>query len=67
MFSNQDKLLYDCRWCISDGSNIKVMGEPWLRVDDGHWVTSPQTQEKEANMILVVPLLHMVEAEINLG
>ncbi|MCH89075.1 RNA-directed DNA polymerase (Reverse transcriptase) [Trifolium medium] len=55
--------IFKARWCIGDGSNIKVMGEPWLREEDGRWVTSPQIQEKEANMILAVPLLHMVEED----
>ncbi|CAJ2662331.1 unnamed protein product [Trifolium pratense] len=55
--------IFKARWCIGDGSNIKVMGEPWLREEDGRWVTSPQIQEREANMILVVPLLHNVEED----
>jgi hypothetical protein len=37
-------LLYGCRWSIGNGQHIKVMGEPWLRAEDGRWITSPQTQ-----------------------
>jgi hypothetical protein len=29
---------------MGDWSNNKVMGEPWSREDDGHWVTSSQAQ-----------------------
>ncbi|GAU31898.1 hypothetical protein TSUD_270830 [Trifolium subterraneum] len=36
--------IFKARWSIGDGSNIKVMGEPWLRVEDGSWVASPQHQ-----------------------
>ncbi|GAU30435.1 hypothetical protein TSUD_392480 [Trifolium subterraneum] len=63
IWKSRKVLLHGCRWSIGDGSNIKVMGEPWLRVEDGGWVASPQNQESEANMILAVPLLHLVERD----
>ncbi|GAU30590.1 hypothetical protein TSUD_392810 [Trifolium subterraneum] len=44
IWKSRQVLLYGCRWSICDGSNIKVMGEPWLRVEDGRWVASPQHQ-----------------------
>jgi hypothetical protein len=44
IWRSKQVLLYGCRWSIGDGSNIKVMGEPWLRREDGRWVTSPQNQ-----------------------
>jgi hypothetical protein len=45
IWKSRQVLLYGCRWCIGDGSsNIKVMGDPWLREVDGRWVTSPQNQ-----------------------
>jgi hypothetical protein len=44
IWRSRQVLLYGCRWSIGDGSNIKVMGEPWLRQEDGRWVTSPQNQ-----------------------
>ncbi|GAU34086.1 hypothetical protein TSUD_255820 [Trifolium subterraneum] len=91
IWKSRKVLLHGCRWSIGDGSNIKVMGEPWLRVEDGGWVESPQNQcvynlsiqqlmlpnskhwdvdkihslfsERVANMILAVPLLHLVERD----
>jgi hypothetical protein len=44
IWKSRQVLLYGCRWCIGDGSSIKVMGDPWLRELDGRWVTSPQNQ-----------------------
>jgi hypothetical protein len=35
-------LLYGCRWQIGDESKIKVMTDPWLRVDQGRWLRAPQ-------------------------
>jgi hypothetical protein len=29
---------------IGDGSNIKVMHDPWLRKEEGCWVGAPQSQ-----------------------
>ncbi|MCH84971.1 RNA-directed DNA polymerase (Reverse transcriptase), partial [Trifolium medium] len=37
--------IFKGRWRIGDGSNIKVMNEPWLRQEEGRWVESPQSQE----------------------
>jgi ribonuclease HI len=37
-------LLLGCRWQIGDGSKIHVMSEPWLRVNNGRCLNSPQTQ-----------------------
>ncbi|PNX98108.1 hypothetical protein L195_g021350, partial [Trifolium pratense] len=50
-------------WRIGDGSRIKVMGEPWLRVEDRCWIAAPQSQEKDANMILAVLLVHLVDED----
>ncbi|PNY00873.1 ribonuclease H [Trifolium pratense] len=33
-----------CRWMIGDGSQIKVMNEPWLRGCENCWVSAPQNQ-----------------------
>ncbi|PNY04563.1 hypothetical protein L195_g000987 [Trifolium pratense] len=32
---------------MRNGTNIKVMSEPWLREEDGLWVPSPQVQVQE--------------------
>ncbi|PNX78310.1 heat shock protein [Trifolium pratense] len=32
------------RWSIGNGTNIKVMSEPWLREANGAWISSPQDQ-----------------------
>jgi hypothetical protein len=37
-------LMHGCRWSIENGSNIKLMGDPWLRGEDGAWLPSPQNQ-----------------------
>ncbi|MCH85832.1 ribonuclease H protein, partial [Trifolium medium] len=45
--SEQNKVrIFKARWRIGDGSNIKVMNEPWLRWEDGGWVGAPQNQDK---------------------
>jgi hypothetical protein len=37
-------LMNGCRWIIGNGTNIRVMSDPWLREKDGVWVQSPQIQ-----------------------
>jgi ribonuclease HI len=37
-------LMHGCRWSIGDGSNIRVMEDPWLRGEQGTWIPSPQIQ-----------------------
>jgi ribonuclease HI len=44
IWKSRQVLLLGCRWRIGDGSNIKVMNEPWLREEEGRWVESPQRQ-----------------------
>jgi hypothetical protein len=44
IWKSRQVLLLGCRWRIGDGSNIKVMNEPWLREEEGRWVESPQMQ-----------------------
>ncbi|CAJ2661731.1 unnamed protein product [Trifolium pratense] len=34
------------RWIVGDGTSIKVMTDPWLRGEEGAWISSPQIQEK---------------------
>jgi hypothetical protein len=36
--------MHGCRWSIGNGTCIKVMGEPWLRGQDGAWLPSPHEQ-----------------------
>jgi hypothetical protein len=33
-----------CRWKIENGTKLKVMGEPWLREENGLWMQAPQLQ-----------------------
>jgi ribonuclease HI len=40
----REVLMHGCRWSIGNGSNIKLMGDPWLRGEDGAWLPSPQNQ-----------------------
>jgi hypothetical protein len=44
VWKSRDVLLNGCRWKIGDGSNIKIMCEPWLRGEDEQCVQSPQNQ-----------------------
>jgi hypothetical protein len=37
-------LMNGCRWIIGDGTNVRVMSDPWLREKDDVWVQSPQVQ-----------------------
>ncbi|GAU39678.1 hypothetical protein TSUD_320910 [Trifolium subterraneum] len=55
--------IFKSRWRIGDGSNIKVMNEPWLRPEDGGWMQAPQNQDEVVNNILVVPLLDFIEED----
>jgi hypothetical protein len=32
------------RWKIGNSTNIKVIGESWLREEDGIWLQTPQVQ-----------------------
>ncbi|GAU48422.1 hypothetical protein TSUD_405520 [Trifolium subterraneum] len=53
-----DKLvsrIFKARWRIGDGSNIKIMQDPWLRGEESLCVPSPQSQM--ANSIISTPLL----------
>ncbi|GAU39014.1 hypothetical protein TSUD_378900 [Trifolium subterraneum] len=45
IWKSRQVLLDGCRWQIGDGSNIRVMHEPWLRVDQERWIMAPQKQE----------------------
>lgn len=38
-------LLRGCRWRIGDGTQIRVMQDPWLRNEHGGWLASPQNQD----------------------
>jgi hypothetical protein len=40
----REVLMHGCRWCIGNGTSIKVMGKPWLRGVEGAWIPSPQSQ-----------------------
>ncbi|XP_058767237.1 uncharacterized protein LOC131640887 [Vicia villosa] len=40
----RDVLMLGCRWSIGDGSQIKVMQEPWIRGNDDRCVPGPQQQ-----------------------
>ncbi|GAU14634.1 hypothetical protein TSUD_96980 [Trifolium subterraneum] len=69
IWKSRQVLLQGCRWSIGDGSNIKVMGEPWLRVEDGRWVAAPQKQDVYNLSIqqLMIPNLKQWDVEkINL-
>jgi hypothetical protein len=33
-----------CRWTIGSGNNVSIMGDPWLRGEEGAWIQSPQMQ-----------------------
>ncbi|CAJ2666010.1 unnamed protein product [Trifolium pratense] len=35
---------FKTRWSIGNGTNIRVMGDPCLREEDGLWINSPQEQ-----------------------
>ncbi|XP_045802481.1 uncharacterized protein LOC123896083 [Trifolium pratense] len=37
-------MLRGCRWVAGDGSNISVMGSPWIRGQQEKWIHSPQQQ-----------------------
>ncbi|MCH91998.1 putative ribonuclease H protein [Trifolium medium] len=37
--------IFNARWMIGDGSDIKVMHDPWLRMEEGRWVGAAQNQE----------------------
>ncbi|GAU14523.1 hypothetical protein TSUD_250650 [Trifolium subterraneum] len=37
-------LMNGSRWSVGNGSNIKVMSEPWLRERGEAWIPSPQVQ-----------------------
>ncbi|XP_058734150.1 uncharacterized protein LOC131605869 [Vicia villosa] len=44
LWKAKDVLKLGSRWSIRDGSNIKVMHDPWLREKDGWWINGPQKQ-----------------------
>jgi hypothetical protein len=44
IWKSRQILMHGCRWSIGNGTNIKVMGEPWLRHKEETWVPSPQVQ-----------------------
>ncbi|PNY09255.1 ribonuclease H [Trifolium pratense] len=44
IWKSRQVLLNGCRRKIGDGTNIKVMNEPWLKKEDGKWMQSPQEQ-----------------------
>ncbi|GAU45901.1 hypothetical protein TSUD_401110 [Trifolium subterraneum] len=55
IWKSRKVLMNGCRWRIGNGANIRVVTEPWLRVEDGLWVNSPQIQG--AHNIIVNDLL----------
>jgi len=44
IWMSRQVLLCGCRWRIGDGSQIRVMQDPWLRCKQGGWLVSPQNQ-----------------------
>jgi hypothetical protein len=44
IWNSRQVLSHGCRWRIDNGSNIKVMGESGLRVEDSRWIAAPQSQ-----------------------
>jgi hypothetical protein len=44
LWKSRHILTLGCRWRIGDGSQIKVMFDPWLRNKGKGWMHSPQSQ-----------------------
>jgi hypothetical protein len=44
LWKSRHILTLGCRWRIGDGSQIKVMLDPWLRNEGKGWMHSPQSQ-----------------------
>jgi hypothetical protein len=44
IWKSRKVLMNGCRWKIGNGIKIKVMGQPWLREEDGRWMQAPQSQ-----------------------
>ncbi|GAU27143.1 hypothetical protein TSUD_104520 [Trifolium subterraneum] len=45
IWKSRQVLMNGCRWRIGDGTKINVTNEPWLRMEDGKWMQSPQDHE----------------------
>ncbi|MCI17289.1 RNA-directed DNA polymerase (Reverse transcriptase), partial [Trifolium medium] len=45
LWGSRDILKRGCRWVVGDGSRVRVMGELWLRREEGKWLRSPQVEE----------------------
>ncbi|PNX79828.1 ribonuclease H, partial [Trifolium pratense] len=41
----REVLKTSCRWVVGDRRKVRVMGEPWLRGEEGKWLSSPQVEE----------------------
>jgi ribonuclease HI len=44
IWKSRHVLMNGCRCIVGNGTNIRVMSDPWLREKDGVWVQSPQAQ-----------------------
>ncbi|GAU37102.1 hypothetical protein TSUD_278890 [Trifolium subterraneum] len=55
--------IFKARWSIGDGSQIRVMKDPWLRGQGHGWVNAVQPQADVAEDILAVPLLSDVRED----